>query len=211
MTSQYIEVHPQNPQLRQVKKVADILRAGGVVVAPTDSSYTLICCLDDKAAVDRIRRIRQIDEKHLMTLLCRDLRELGSYARVDNAAYRLLKMATPGAYTFILEASREVPRRLSHPSRKTIGLRIPDNPVIQALLEEIGEPLIGTTVILPDEEDPLTEGYEIQEQLQKLVDAVLDGGACGLLPTTVIDLTEGEPKLVRKGRADPANIGVSEA
>ncbi|MBR7069733.1 MAG: threonylcarbamoyl-AMP synthase [Oxalobacter sp.] len=211
MTSQYIEVHPQNPQLRQVKKVADILRAGGVVVAPTDSSYALICCLDDKAAVDRIRRIRQIDEKHLMTLLCRDLRELGSYARVDNAAYRLLKMATPGAYTFILEASREVPRRLSHPSRKTIGLRIPDNPVIQALLEEIGEPLIGTTVILPDEEDPLTEGYEIQEQLQKLVDAVLDGGACGLLPTTVIDLTEGEPKLVRKGRADPANIGVSEA
>ncbi len=165
----------------------------------------------DLAAVDRIRRIRQIDEKHLMTLLCRDLRELGSYARVDNAAYRLLKMATPGAYTFILEASREVPRRLSHPSRKTIGLRIPDNPVIQALLEEIGEPLIGTTVILPDEEDPLTEGYEIQEQLQKLVDAVLDGGACGLLPTTVIDLTEGEPKLVRKGRADPANIGVSEA
>ena len=211
MTSQYIEVHPQNPQPRQVKKVADILRAGGVAVAPTDSSYALICRLDDKAAVDRIRRIRQIDEKHLMTLLCRDLRELGAYARVDNAAYRLLKMATPGAYTFILQASREVPRRLSHPSRKTIGLRIPDNPVIQALLEEIGEPLIGTTVILPDAEDPLTEGYEIQEQLQKLVDAVLDGGACGLLPTTVIDLTEGEPKLVRKGRANPANIGVSEA
>ncbi len=210
MTSQYIEIHPQNPQPRQVKKAADILRAGGVIVAPTDSSYALICRLDDKAAVDRIRHIRQIDEKHLMTLLCRDLRELGSYARVDNAAYRLLKMATPGAYTFILQASREVPRRLSHPSRKTIGLRIPDNPVIQALLEEIGEPVIGTTVILPDAEDPLTEGYEIQEQLQKLVDAVLDGGACGLLPTTVIDLTDGEPKLIRKGRADPADIGVSE-
>lgn len=208
MSSQYLEVHPQDPQPRQIKKAADILRSGGVIVAPTDSSYALICCLDDKAAVDRIRRIRQIDEKHLMTLLCRDLRELGSYARVDNAAYRLLKMATPGAYTFILQASREVPRRLSHPSRKTIGLRIPDNPVIQALLEEIGEPLIGTTVILPDAEDPLTEGYEIQEQLQKLVDAVLDGGACGLLPTTVIDLTDGEPKLVRKGRADPSDIGV---
>ncbi len=179
MVSQYLEVHPRNPQQRQVSKAADILRSGGVIVAPTDSSYALICRLDDKAAVDRIRRIRQIDEKHLMTLLCRDLRELSSYARVDNAAYRLLKMATPGAYTFILQASREVPRRLSHPSRKTIGLRIPDNPVIQALLEEIGEPLIGTTVILPDAEDPLTEGYEIQEQLQKLVDAVLDGGACG--------------------------------
>lgn len=209
MPSQYLEVHPQSPQPRQIKKAADILRSGGVIVAPTDSSYALICCLDDKAAVDRIRRIRQIDEKHLMTLLCRDLRELGSYARVDNAAYRLLKMATPGAYTFILQASREVPRRLSHPSRKTIGLRIPDNPVMQALLEEIGEPLIGTTVILPDAEDPLTEGYEIQEQLQKLVDAVLDGGACGLLPTTVIDLTDGEPKLVRKGRADPSDIGVA--
>lgn len=209
MSSQYLEVHPQSPQPRQIKKAADILRSGGVIVAPTDSSYALICCLDDKAAVDRIRRIRQIDEKHLMTLLCRDLRELGSYARVDNAAYRLLKMATPGAYTFILQASREVPRRLSHPSRKTIGLRIPDNPVMQALLEEIGEPLIGTTVILPDAEDPLTEGYEIQEQLQKLVDAVLDGGACGLLPTTVIDLTDGEPKLVRKGRADPSDIGVA--
>mgnify|MGYP002624386715 CR=1 FL=1 len=211
MSSQYLEVHPRDPQPRQIRKAADILRSGGVIVAPTDSSYALICRLDDKAAVDRIRRIRQIDEKHLMTLLCRDLRELGSYARVDNAAYRLLKMATPGAYTFILQASREVPRRLSHPSRKTIGLRIPDNPVIQALLEEVGEPLIGTTVILPDAEDPLTEGYEIQEQLQKLVDAVVDGGACGLLPTTVIDLTDGEPKLVRKGRADPADIGVSSA
>ena len=211
MSSQHLEVHPKNPQQRQINKAADILRSGGVIVAPTDSSYALICRLDDKAAVDRIRRIRQIDEKHLMTLLCRDLRELSSYARVDNAAYRLLKMATPGAYTFILQASREVPRRLSHPSRKTIGLRIPDNPVIQALLEEIGEHLIGTTVILPDAEDPLTEGYEIQEQLQKLVDAVLDGGACGLLPTTVVDLTDGEPKLVRKGRADPADIGVPEA
>lgn len=190
MSSQYIEVHPQNPQQRMIKKAADILRAGGVIAVPTDSSYALACRLDDKAAVDRIRWIRQIDEKHLMTLLCRDLRELGSYARVDNAAYRLLKMATPGAYTFILQASREVPRRLSHPSRKTIGLRIPDNPVIQAILEEIGEPLIGTTIILPDQEDPLTEAYDIQEKLEKLVDAVVDGGACGLLPTTVIDLTD---------------------
>ncbi len=209
MSSQYIEVHPQNPQPRLVKQAVDVLRSGGIIAVPTDSSYALACRLDDKAAVDRIRWIRQIDEKHLMTLLCRDLRELGSYARVDNAAYRLLKMATPGAYTFILQASREVPRRLSHPSRKTIGLRIPDNPVIQAILEEIGEPLIGTTIILPGEEDPLTEGYDIQDRLEKLVDAVVDGGACGLLPTTVIDLTDGEPKLVRKGKADPSDIGVS--
>ncbi len=208
MSSRYLEVHPKNPQPYQIKNAASILRSGGVIVAPTDSCYALICCLDDKVAVDRIRWIRQIDEKHMMTLLCRDLRELGSYAQVDNVAYRLLKMATPGAYTFILKASREVPRRLSHPSRKTIGLRIPDNPIIQALLEEIGEPLIGTTVILPEGEDPLTEGYEIQDKLQKLVDAVLDGGACGLLPTTVIDLTGGKPMLIRKGRTDPADIGV---
>ncbi len=175
---------------------------------PTDSSYALVCRLDDKAAVDRIRQIRQIDERHLLTLLCRDLREVGSYARVDNSAYRLLKTATPGAFTFILQATKEVPRRLSHPSRKTIGLRVPDNRIDQALLEELGEPLIGTTVILPGDEDPMTEGYAIQERLEKLVDAVVDGGACGLLPTTVIDLTGKEPELVRSGRGDPALIGL---
>ncbi len=210
MVSQYIEIHPQNPQLRLIQKAADILLSGGVVVAPTDSSYALICRLDDKAAVDRIRRIRQIDEKHLMTLLCKDLSELGSYARVDNAAYRLLKMATPGAFTFILPATKEVPRRLSHPSRKTIGLRIPDHPVLQALLKVVGEPIIGTTVILPHEEEPLTDGWEIQNRLQKLVDAVLDGGVCGLQPTTVVDLTDDIPRLVRKGRANPLEIGISE-
>lgn len=210
MVSQYIEIHPQNPQLRFIQKAADILLSGGVVVAPTDSSYALICRLNDKAAVDRIRRIRQIDEKHLMTLLCKDLSELGSYARVDNAAYRLLKMATPGAFTFILPATKEVPRRLSHPSRKTIGLRIPDHPVLQALLKVVGEPVIGTTVILPHEEEPLTDGWEIQNRLQKLVDAVLDGGVCGLQPTTVVDLTDDIPRLVRKGRANPLEIGISE-
>ena len=210
MVSQYIEIHPQNPQLRLIQKAADILLSGGVVVAPTDSSYALICRLNDKAAVDRIRRIRQIDEKHLMTLLCKDLSELGSYARVDNAAYRLLKMATPGAFTFILPATKEVPRRLSHPSRKTIGLRIPDHPVLQALLKVVGEPVIGTTVILPHEEEPLTDGWEIQNRLQKLVDAVLDGGVCGLQPTTVVDLTDDIPRLVRKGRANPLEIGISE-
>ncbi len=207
MTSQYLEIHPVDPQYRLVKKAADILRDGGVIVVPTDSSYSLVCQLDNKAAVDRIRQIRQIDERHLLTLLCRDLREVGSYARVDNSAYRLLKAATPGAFTFILPASKEVPRRLSHPSRKTIGLRVPDNRIDQALLEELGEPLIGTTVILPDEQDPLTDGYALQERLEKRVDAVVDGGACGLVPTTVIDLTGKEPILVRSGRGDPRLVG----
>ncbi len=208
MGSQFFEIHPVNPQNRLIKKVADIVREGGVVVLPTDSSYALVCRLDDKAAVDRIRQIRQIDERHLLTLLCRDLSEVGAYARVDNAAYRLLKAATPGAFTFILQATREVPRRLSHPSRKTIGLRVPDNRIDHALLEELEEPLICTTVILPGDDDPLTEGYAIQERLEKLVDAVVDGGACGLLPTTVIDLTGKEPELVRSGRGDPALVGL---
>ncbi len=208
MPSQYLEIHPVDPQDRLIKKAADIIRAGGVIVLPTDSSYALVCRLDDKAAVDRIRQIRQIDERHLLTLLCRDLKEVGSYAQVDNGSYRLLKSATPGAFTFILRASKEVPRRLSHPSRKTIGLRIPDNRIVQALLDELGEPLIGTTVILPGEEDPYTEGDVIQERLEKLVDAVVDGGACGLLPTTVVDLTGREAELVRSGKGDPALIGL---
>ncbi|WAV88832.1 L-threonylcarbamoyladenylate synthase [Oxalobacter aliiformigenes] len=208
MTSFYLEIHPVNPQTRLIRKAADIVRDGGVIVIPTDSSYALVCRLDDKAAVDRIRQIRQIDERHLLTLLCRDLSEVGSYARVDNSAYRLLKTATPGAFTFILQATKEVPRRLSHPSRKTIGLRVPDNRIDQALLKELGEPLICTTVILPGDEDPMTEGYVIQERLEKLVDAVVDGGACGLLPTTVVDLTGKEPLLVRSGRGEPALIGL---
>ena len=208
MTSFYLEIHPVNPQIRLIRKAADIVRDGGVIVIPTDSSYALVCRLDDKAAVDRIRQIRQIDERHLLTLLCRDLSEVGSYARVDNSAYRLLKTATPGAFTFILQATKEVPRRLSHPSRKTIGLRVPDNRIDQALLKELGEPLICTTVILPGDEDPMTEGYVIQERLENLVDAVVDGGACGLLPTTVVDLTGKEPLLVRSGRGEPALIGL---
>ncbi len=208
MTSFYLEIHPVNPQTRLIRKAADIVRDGGVIVIPTDSSYALVCRLDDKAAVDRMRQIRQIDERHLLTLLCRDLSEVGSYARVDNSAYRLLKTATPGAFTFILQATKEVPRRLSHPSRKTIGLRVPDNRIDQALLKELGEPLICTTVILPGDEDPMTEGYVIQERLEKLVDAVVDGGACGLLPTTVVDLTGKEPLLVRSGRGEPALIGL---
>ena len=208
MTSFYLEIHPVNPQTRLIRKAANIVRDGGVIVIPTDSSYALVCRLDDKAAVDRIRQIRQIDERHLLTLLCRDLSEVGSYARVDNSAYRLLKTATPGAFTFILQATKEVPRRLSHPSRKTIGLRVPDNRIDQALLKELGEPLICTTVILPGDEDPMTEGYVIQERLEKLVDAVVDGGACGLLPTTVVDLTGKEPLLVRSGRGEPALRGL---
>ena len=208
MTSFYLEIHPVNPQNRLIRKAADIVRDGGVIVIPTDSSYALVCRLDDKAAVDRIRQIRQIDERHLLTLLCRDLSEVGSYARVDNSAYLLLKTATPGAFTVILQATKEVPRRLSHPSRKTIGLRVPDNRIDQALLKELGEPLICTTVILPGDEDPMTEGYVIQERLEKLVDAVVDGGACGLLPTTVVDLTGKAPLPVRSGRGEPALIGL---
>ncbi len=209
MASYYLEIHPFNPQSRLIKQAADIVRSGGVIVIPTDSSYALACRLDDKGAVDRIRQIRQIDERHLLTVLCRDLRDIGSYARVDNVAYRLLKTATPGAFTFILQATKEVPRRLSHPSRKTIGLRVPDNGIDQALLEELDAPLIGTTVILPGDDTPMTEGMAIQKRLKKQVDAVIDGGACGLLPTTVIDLTGKTPELIRHGRGDPALIGLS--
>ena len=175
---------------------------GAVVALPTDSSYALVCHLDDKAAVDRLRRIRGIDEKHHLTLLCRDLSEIATYARVDNRQYRMLKVATPGPYTFILEATREVPRRLSHPSRKTIGLRVPDHAIAQALLAELKQPLLGTTLILPEAEEPLNDAEEIREALQKQVDLVIDGGSCSLLPTTVVDLTGDTPTVLREGRGD---------
>ncbi|HQO30104.1 MAG TPA: L-threonylcarbamoyladenylate synthase, partial [Accumulibacter sp.] len=166
-----------------------MVHAGGIVALPTDSSYALVCHLDDKAAVDRLRRIRGVDEKHHLTLLCRDLSEIATYARVDNRQYRLLKAATPGPYTFILEATREVPRRLSHPSRKTIGLRVPEHLIAQALLEALGQPLLATTLILPDDEVPLNDPEDIREALQKRIELVIDGGSCSLLPTTVVDLT----------------------
>jgi tRNA threonylcarbamoyl adenosine modification protein (Sua5/YciO/YrdC/YwlC family) len=207
--SQFFQIHPDNPQQRLIKQAAQIIHGGGIVALPTDSCYALVCHLDDKSAVERLRRIRGIDEKHHLTLLCRDLSEIGVYARVDNRQFRLLKAATPGPFTFILEATKCVPRRLSHPSRKTIGLRVPENAIVQALLEELKQPLLGTTLILPDGEDtPLTDADHIREKLEKQIELIVDGGACSLEPTTVIDLSGSEPELVRQGRGDAALFGL---
>ena len=206
--SQFFQVHPDNPQPRLIKQAAQIIHAGGIVAMPTDSCYALVCHLDDKAAVERLRRIRGIDEKHHLTLLCRDLSEIGVYARIDNRQFRLLKLATPGAYTFILEATREVPRRLSHPSRKTIGLRVPEHRVVRALLEELGQPLLGTTLILPGDVDALTDADSVRERLEKQVELIIDGGACSLEASTVIDLTGDTAQLLRHGRGDPAVLGL---
>ena len=206
--SQFFHIHPDNPQPRLLKQAAQIIHAGGIVALPTDACYALVCHLDDKAAVERLRRIRQIDDKHHLTLLCRDLSEIALYARVDNRQYRMLKAATPGPYTFILEATKEVPRRLSHPSRKTIGLRVPENAIALALLEELGQPLLGTTLILPGEEDPLTDPEEIRDRLEKQLELVVDGGACSLEPTTVIDLTDEAPQLIRQGKGDATTFGL---
>ncbi len=207
--SQYFEVHPDNPQPRLLKQAVQILHGGGVVAIPTDSSYALVCHLDDKAAAEALRRIRGVDEKHHLTLLCRDLSELASYARVDNRQYRLLKLGTPGPFTFILEATKEVPRRLSHPSRRTIGLRVPDHAVTQALLELLGQPLIATTLIAPGESEPMNDPQAIRERFQKLLGAVVDAGACPMQPTTVVDLSGDTPALVRAGRGDPSLLGLA--
>lgn len=206
--SQFFQIHPDNPQLRLIKQAAQMIHGGGIVALPTDSCYALVCHLDDKSAVERLRRIRGVDDKHHLTLLCRDLSEIALYAKVDNRQYRMLKAATPGPYTFILEATKEVPRRLSHPSRKTIGLRVPENPIARTLLEELGQPLLGTTLILPDESDPLTEPDDVREHLQRQIELVIDGGACGFEPTTVIDLSGSEPELLRQGRGDAAMFGL---
>ncbi len=206
--SQFFQIHPDNPQARLIKQAAQIIHSGGIVALPTDSCYALVCHLDDKAAVEKLRKIRGIDEKHHLTLLCRDLSEIGAYARVDNKQFRFLKAATPGPFTVILEATREVPRRLSHPSRKTIGLRVPENAIAQALLEELGQPLLGTTLILAGEEDALTDADSIRDRLEKLLDLIIDGGACSMRPTTVIDLTTETPLLVREGRGDPSVFGL---
>ncbi len=202
--SQYFQIHPDNPPLRLIRQAVQIVDAGGIVALPTDSSYALVCHLDDKQAVDRLRRIRGVDDRHHLTLLCRDLSEIANYAKVDNRQYRLLKAATPGPYTFILEATREVPRRLSHPSRKTIGLRVPEHAIAQALLEELKQPLLGTTLILPGSEQPLNDPEDIREQLQKQIDLVIDGGSCSLMPTTVVDLSGDTPHILREGRGDLA-------
>ncbi|GJI94292.1 threonylcarbamoyl-AMP synthase [Duganella caerulea] len=206
--SQFFQVHPVNPQPRLIKQAAQIVHDGGIVAVPTDSCYALVCHLDDKAAVERLRRIRGIDEKHHLTLLCRDLSEIGVYARVDNRQFRLLKAATPGPFTFILEATKCVPRRLSHPSRKTIGLRVPEDAIVHALLEELQQPLLGTTLIMPGEEDALNDADAICDRLGKQIELVIDGGACSLEPTTVIDLSGSGAELVRQGRGDAAMFGL---
>jgi tRNA threonylcarbamoyl adenosine modification protein (Sua5/YciO/YrdC/YwlC family) len=206
--SQFFQIHPENPQKRLIAQAAQIIRSGGVVALPTDSAYALVCQLDDKAAVEKLRRVRGIDDKHHLTLLCRDLSEISKYARVDNAQYRMLKATMPGPYTVILEATRDVPRRLSHPSRKTIGLRVPENVITLALLAELGEPLIGTTLQLPGDEHMLSDPDEVRDRLEKQIELVIDGGAGMLEATTIIDLTGPEPVLVREGRGDPAAFGL---
>lgn len=206
--SQYFDVHPDNPQIRLLRQAAQILHQGGIGAVPTDSSYALVCHLDDKGAAERLRKIRGVDDKHHLTLLCRDLSELANYARVDNRQYRLLKLGTPGPYTFILEATKEVPRRLSHPSRRTIGLRVPEHRVTQALLEELAQPLLATTLIPPGESEPLNDPHEIRERFEKQIQAVIAAQACPMEPTTVIDLTGGEAQVLRQGRGDPALLGL---
>jgi tRNA threonylcarbamoyl adenosine modification protein (Sua5/YciO/YrdC/YwlC family) len=206
--SQFFQIHPDNPQLRLIKQAAQTIREGGIVALPTDSCYALVCQLDNKEAVERMRRIRAVDHKHHLTLLCRDLSEIALYAKVDNRQYRLLKAATPGPYTFILEATKEVPRRLSHPSRKTIGLRVPENAIAQALLEELAAPMIGTTLILPGADQPLTAAGDIRDALERQIELVVDSGPCSLEPTTVIDLTGAEPALIRQGRGPAQAFGL---
>ena len=207
--TQVFEIHPATPQGRLIRQAAQILHKGGIAAIPTDSSYALVCHLDDKDAADRLRRIRGIDDKHHLTLLCRDLSELANYARVNNPQYRLLKHATPGPYTFILEATKEVPKRLSHPSRRTIGLRVPAHLVTQALLTEIGQPLLATTLIPSDAEEPLNDAQEIAEIYAKQLDVILDAGSCSLEPTTVIDLTHDTPMVLRQGKGGVAELGLT--
>ncbi len=210
--AQYFEVHPENPQQRLLKQAVALLSKGGILAVPTDSSYALVCQLDDKAAADKLRQIRQVDDKHHLTLLCRDLSELANYARVDNKQFRLLKSATPGPYTFILEASKEVPRRLSHPQRKTIGLRVPEHAVLSELLALHGSALLATTLIPPGETDPLNDAQEIRDRFESQLAAVIDAGACALEPTTVVDLTPmdggDEPIVIRQGQGGLAKLGL---
>ena len=202
--SQFFQIHPENPQARLIKQAVEIIRNGGVVVYPTDSSYAVGCHSGDKSAVDRIRALRRLDDKHNFTLVCSDLSQLGLFAKVDTSAFRLLKAHTPGPYTFILSATREVPRMLMHPKRRTIGLRVPQHPIAKALLAELGEPLMSVTLILPGESLPLSDPYEIREQIEHQVDLIIDGGYGGLEASTVVNLTDGDPQVTRVGCGDPS-------
>ena len=207
--AQFFSIHSNTPHLRLIRQAVAIVRDGGIIVYPTESSYALGCQIGDKGAMSRIRAIRQVDEKHHFTLVCRNLAEISTFAKVDNSQYRLLKANTPGSYTFILQASREVPRRLQHPKRYTIGLRVPDHPVVQALLEELDEPLLSSTLILPDDDLPLNDAEEIRERLEHQVDLVMDAGSCGLEMTSVIDLTGGVPELIRQGQGNLEPFGLT--
>lgn len=203
----FLSIHPETPQQRLIDQAAEIIKKGGVVVYPTDSCYALGCALDNKDAMNRILAIRQIDLKHHLTLVCADLSDLGTYAKVDNSQFRMLKAATPGSYTFILQASKEVPRRTQHPKRSTIGLRVPDNDIARALIATLGEPMLSCTLMLPEDEEPLTDPYEIKDRLDHAVDVIIDGGWCGLEPTTVIDMTDGI-ELIRQGKGDSSIFGL---
>ncbi len=198
--SQFFDIHPDNPQKRLIHQSVEIVRKGGVIIYPTDSSYALGCHIGDKNAMERLAKIRNVSNRHNFTLMCRDLSEISNYSMVDNQAYRLMKSLTPGPYTFILRANREVPRRLQNPKRKTIGLRVPENRIAHALLEELNEPMMTSTLILPDQEFPMTDAYEIRQCLEHFVDLVIDGGNCGIEPTTVVDLSEGELNVTRRGK-----------
>lgn len=206
--ARYFDVHPDNPQQRSIRQVVDIVREGGLIAYPTDSCFAFGCKLGDKAGLDRIRDIRKLGENHHFTLVCSTFAQLGQFVKVDNAEFRLVKASTPGSYTFILPATREVPRRMLHPKKHTIGVRIPDHPVVKALLEELGEPLVSSTLLLPGDEEPMTQGWEIKERLDHLIDAVIDSGECGTTPTTVIDLSEGEPVILRVGAGDPTRFEI---
>lgn len=206
--AQFFSVHPEQPQPRLIRQATEILRAGGIVAFPTDAAYSLGCRIGDADAVARIRAIREVDERHHFTLMCRDLSEIATYARVDNAQFRLLKATTPGSYTFILEGTKELPRRILHPKRKTIGLRVPAHPVPLALLEELNEPMLTSTLMLPGDELPLNDPEEIRDRLEKHIDLVIEAGACGLEMTTIVDLTGPAPELVRAGRGPLAPLGL---
>ncbi|WP_158851794.1 L-threonylcarbamoyladenylate synthase [Saccharothrix deserti] len=204
--ARYFDVHPVNPQRRSIDQAVELIKSDGLIAYPTDSCYALGCQLGNKTGLDRIRQIRHLDDRHHFTLMCRDFSQLGQFVHVDNAVFRAIKAATPGSYTFILPATTEVPRRLMHAKKKTVGARIPDHPVAQALLAELGEPLLSSTLLLPDQQEPLVHGWDIKERLDHVVDAVLDAGDCGTEPTTVVDFSQGEPQVVRHGAGDPSRF-----
>ena len=204
--AKYFDVHPDNPQRRSIGQIVDLVRQDGLIVYPTDSCFALGCQLGNRDGLDRIRTIRHLDDRHHFTLVCRDFAQLGQFVHIDNTVFRAIKAATPGSYTFILPATKEVPRRLLHPKKKTVGVRIPDHAVAQALLDELGEPLVSSTLLLPNHEEPLTQGWEIKDELDHVVDAVVDSGDCGTEPTTVIDFSGDEPEIVRTGAGDPARF-----